>query len=154
MEGLQMWFAAHPALGVLIFLMFADIVTGFFKAFVKKVVSSSFGREGVSVKLGILIALGLCYALEPYAGGLPLSGAGLGFYIYTESVSVVENLAEIGVPIPPRLKEVLLVMQPYKKSKVKTTVVQVATERAAVAVAVASQPVSSEGGAADERPSS
>jgi toxin secretion/phage lysis holin len=140
MEGLQMWVANHSAIGVLVFLMFSDIITGFLKAFVKKAVASTISRQGVSIKLGMLIALGLCVAIQPYAGGVPLADIGSVFFIYTEALSIIENLGEIGVPLPPRLKEVLSVMQPSKKTEIKTTVVQVATEQAAVAVAVASQP--------------
>lgn len=87
--------------------MVADILTGLIAAFITKSVSSTVSWAGMSRKVGIWIVVGLCAGLEPLANGIPLAHIACLFYIGTEGLSIVENLAHAGVPLPPRLIDVL-----------------------------------------------
>lgn len=78
-----------------------DIITGFTAAVANQNVSSSAMREGLFHKLGFIFALILA-ALLQYASGLldlgveiPTLAAVAVFIILTETVSILENIAEM-----------------------------------------------------------
>lgn len=78
-----------------------DIITGFIAAVANQNVSSSAMREGLFHKLGFIFALILA-ALLQYASGLldlgveiPTLGAVAVFIVLTETVSILENIAEM-----------------------------------------------------------
>lgn len=78
-----------------------DIITGFTAAVANQNVSSSAMREGLFHKLGFIFALILA-ALLQYASGLldlgveiPTLGAVAVFVVLTETVSILENVADM-----------------------------------------------------------
>lgn len=77
-----------------------DILTGLGKAWVTKSLNSTIGRRGVLEHLLVMV-LGI--SLYPYLNLIGFDEIAKGFVIFfvaSYGVSVVENLAEIGVPIP------------------------------------------------------
>lgn len=77
-----------------------DILTGLGKAWVTKSLNSTIGRRGV---LGHLLVMVLGISLYPYLNLISFDEIAKGFVIFfvaSYGISVVENLAEIGVPIP------------------------------------------------------
>ena len=98
------------SVGVLCMMMFLDVLSGMIKAFVLKQASSKIGSEGLAKKASIIIILILA-TLCDYLLGWKVSMFRLMtclFYIANESLSVLENLAAIGVPLPSFLKDALV----------------------------------------------
>lgn len=96
-------------LALLIFIA-ADYVTGVIKAVMQKKLSSEIGFKGLLRKALIMIIVGIANVLDVYVlknGPIFRSGACL-FYIANEGISIMENVAEMGVPFPKKLKEKLL----------------------------------------------
>lgn len=100
------------ALQVLLIAMAADYLTGLFVAFARKSgktegggFSSNTSFLGIFRKLSILVVVALAVALDNFMatpGVLRL--AVCGFYIANEGLSVLENIALLGVKIPPITK--------------------------------------------------
>ncbi|MFJ8247285.1 holin family protein [Peribacillus asahii] len=91
------------ALKVLIGLALFDIVTGMLKGFfVDKKFSSHRLRKGFGTKIGYLIVIALCNMLDMvfFADNPILRTMAIWFYVYVEGSSTLENLANLGVPVP------------------------------------------------------
>ena len=94
----------------LLVMMALDYVTGVIVAFDCKTLSSAVGFKGIGKKALILIIAGMSNivdALVLNAGGA-LRGAVIGFYIANEALSLIENAALLGLPVPERLRQALL----------------------------------------------
>lgn len=96
-------------LRVLLFFIVLDYATGLMKAFVKKELSSSVGWNGIMKKIGTLIAVMVAHQMDKIdpTGSQLFRNAVVTFFIANEGVSLVENLAIIGVPVPAILKRAL-----------------------------------------------
>lgn len=91
------------ALEVFITMVVIDIVTGSLKGFfAEKKFSSKRMRKGFVTKLGYFIVIIVCQALDSLLpDGMPLLRTmAIYFYIAVETTSLLENLAQLGVPIP------------------------------------------------------
>jgi len=99
------WSAAMMALVVLIAL---DIASGWTRAIIQKELSSSASWKGMLKKLLIFGAVALANQADVLAGsGILIKSAVVVFYCATEGLSVLENLAAVGLPIPPVLRDAL-----------------------------------------------
>lgn len=97
----------------LIFMVVADYLTGVIKAIYNKKLSSEVGYKGILKKvcIFIMVAIGvLIDSIIPYEGE-PVRTAVIFFYISNEGISLIENLAEIGVPIPKKIVKVMEQLQ-------------------------------------------
>jgi len=112
------WFVGgiDGALYALIAFTVADYITGVFAAFIRKELSSEVGAKGIIKKLTIYIIVGIGHLADVYllGGGMALRTALVFFYAANELVSLIENSAVIGLPIPQVLKDALA--QVKKKS--------------------------------------
>ena len=107
----------YPFVGTLLLIMIMDLITGVIAAWITKSISSSISYRGVGRKVLILFAVSLGAALQPYAGKMPLAEMISVFYIYSESVSIVENLGRSGVPFPKALMDVLSKLRSERDTK-------------------------------------
>lgn len=88
-------------------MIILDIVTGFINAWINKSVSSSVMREGLGHKAGELAYILLGF-LANIAFGLHSVFLLAVFYVcFMELVSILENCAKLGVPMPEKLKEII-----------------------------------------------
>ena len=96
-------------LRVLLFFIVLDYITGLMKAFKNKELSSSVGWNGLMKKIGTLIAVIVAHQMDKIGptGSQLFRNAVVTFFIANEGVSLVENLAIIGVPVPSILKRAL-----------------------------------------------
>lgn len=101
------WLEHQPILAALLALMAIDIVCGLFLSAARKTLSSSVSWRGMSKKAIMLLMVGVAAVLEPFTQGIPLSRLVGIFYICTESLSILENAAAAGVPLPQALIETL-----------------------------------------------
>lgn len=86
-----------------------DYITGVMCAITDKKLSSSVGFKGICRKVLIFTLVGIGNIVDVYVlgqGGV-LRTAIIFFYLSNEGVSIIENTAHLGLPIPAKLKEVL-----------------------------------------------
>ena len=78
-------------------------------AVVDKELSSRVGFKGIFKKVLIFALVGLGHILDTYVigTGAVLRTAIIFFYISNEGVSLIENAAYLGLPVPKKLKAVL-----------------------------------------------
>src|SRR5690606_6059559 len=100
------WDAVFTALVVLACM---DYVTGWAAAWVHGRLSSNVGRRGIAKKVGMFVVISVGHIMDQLGGlGEPiLRTVAIWWYIGNEALSIVENLGEIGVPIPGRLRNAL-----------------------------------------------
>lgn len=93
----------------LIVFVVVDYVTGFFAAIVEKNLSSEVGFKGIAKKVVIFLLVGVANMLDVHVlgQGAVIRTAVIFFYLSNEGVSILENAARLGLPIPAKLRAVL-----------------------------------------------
>lgn len=93
----------------LIIFMVLDYITGLMCAVIDKKLSSAVGFRGICKKVLILMLVGLANVIDMHVAGTgsALRGAVIAFYLSNEGLSLLENAAHIGLPVPEKMKEVL-----------------------------------------------
>ena len=99
----NLWVLAVPCV-----LMAIDFATGFLNAWARREVQSAKMRTGLAKKIGEIAAL---LAVKTCAEGMAIPSevmTGVSLYIVTmELLSITENLALLGVPVPKRARDKL-----------------------------------------------
>ena len=87
----------------------ADYITGVMCAVYDKELSSEVGFTGICRKVLIFLIVGLANFLDVnvVGSGCVLRTAVIFFYLSNEGVSLLENAAHLGLPVPDAMKEVL-----------------------------------------------
>ena len=93
----------------LIVLMSLDYISGVMCAIMDKSLSSAVGFRGIAKKVLILMLVGVANILDIHVvgEGSALRGAVIAFYMSNEGLSLLENAAHIGLPVPDPLKNAL-----------------------------------------------
>ena len=93
----------------LLVFMALDYITGIMCAVADKKLSSEVGFKGICRKVLIFLLVGIANILDVQVigTGSVLRTAVIFFYISNEGVSLTENAAHLGLPIPEKLKAVL-----------------------------------------------
>lgn len=94
-------------LTTLLLFIAIDYVTGVMRAIVRKQLSSEIGFKGIFGKIIILCLVALATRLDNILGAEALRYLVISFYIANEGISILENTAELDVPYPQKLKDVL-----------------------------------------------
>lgn len=86
-----------------------DYVTGVMCAIVDRKLSSEIGFKGIFKKIitFMLIAVGHIIDQRIIGSGNAFRTAIICFYISNEGISILENAAHVGLPIPKKLKDIL-----------------------------------------------
>ncbi len=95
-----------------------DYITGVMVAVLEKKLSSDIGFKGIFRKVLIFMLVGIghiidCYIIEK---GGAIRTAVIFFYLSNEGLSILENAALVGLPIPEKLKGILLELKEGGKS--------------------------------------
>lgn len=105
------WFlgGCDGLLYALIAFVVADYITGVMCAMADRKLSSAVGFRGICRKVIIFTLVGIGHILDAQVigSGSVLRTAVIFFYISNEGISLVENAAHLGLPIPEKLKTVL-----------------------------------------------
>lgn len=105
------WFlgGADGFLYALLTFVVIDYITGILCAVADKSLSSEVGFKGICRKVLIFVLVGIGNIVDLYVMGEAgiLRTAVIFFYLSNEGVSLLENSAHLGLPIPEKLKEVL-----------------------------------------------
>lgn len=96
------------AIITLMTFMVLDYLTGMAKAFQTKSLNSEIGFKGVIKKFGELIVVMIGVGIDNYiqSGGF-MRELVIYYLVMTEALSIIENLAILGVPFPKKLKDTL-----------------------------------------------
>lgn len=107
-------------LRTLLLLMVLDYLTGLICAAKDKELSSSTGFKGLGKKVMILIIVALAVSLDNITGtnGIVRSLV-IFFYASMEGISILENAARAGVPVPDKLKDMLVQLKEGNKKEIK-----------------------------------
>jgi len=86
-----------------------DYVTGLMCAVLDKKLSSEVGFRGIFKKVLIfsLVSIGHIVDQSVIGDGSVIRTAVIFFYLSNEGVSILENAAHIGLPVPQKLKDIL-----------------------------------------------
>ena len=86
-----------------------DYITGVMCAITDKTLSSEVGFKGICRKVLIFLLVGIANVLDVQVigTGSVLRTAVIFFYISNEGVSLLENAAHLGLPVPEKIKTVL-----------------------------------------------
>ena len=87
----------------------ADYLTGVMCAVSDRKLSSNVGFKGICRKVLIFLLVGIANILDVQVigTGSVLRTAVIFFYLSNEGVSLLENAAHLGLPVPEKMKEIL-----------------------------------------------
>lgn len=109
--GFLGWFlgGVDGFLYALIVFVVVDYITGLMAAFIQKKVSSEVGFRGICKKVAVFCLVGIGHVLDTQVikTGSVLRTAVIFFYLSNEGISIIENIALIGLPVPQKLINVL-----------------------------------------------
>lgn len=88
----------------LLIMMTLDYITGVAKGFKNKNANSNRAYKGLKKKLIILIIIVAATQMDMILQGVGIRTLVLMFYVATEFLSILENAAILGIPIPEKLK--------------------------------------------------
>ncbi|MGM9587627.1 MAG: holin family protein [Candidatus Limivicinus sp.] len=86
-----------------------DYITGVMCAISDKTLSSEVGFKGICRKVLIFLLVGIGHIVDAQvigSGGV-MRTAVIFFYLSNEGISLIENAAHLGLPVPDKLKAVL-----------------------------------------------
>ena len=111
--------AWNDALEALIVAMLIDYVSGVLAAYVNPnlALNSQRGFRGICKKIMILLLVCLAHFMDTATGQAVICTAVIWFFLGNEGLSIVENAAKMGLPVPEKLKAALEQLATEKKDK-------------------------------------
>lgn len=105
-----LWGGWDAVLLALVVLASLDYVSGVLAAWHRRELDSRVGARGIARKVGMFVVIAVANIIDRTSGlGEPiLRTATIWWYLGNEALSIVENLADIGVPIPTRILSALV----------------------------------------------
>lgn len=104
------------ALAYLITAIVIDYISGLIKAYNTKTLSSNIGFRGILKKVGILLIVMLSVLVDRVTvNNGAIRTLVIYYFVANEGLSVLENLAVAGLPIPKALKNALKVIKKDNK---------------------------------------
>ena len=100
---------ADGLIKALIVFAIVDYITGVAAAAIEHKLNSEIGFKGITKKLFLFCIVGVAHVLDVYVlgTGAVCRSAVVLFYIANEGLSIIENVARCGLPIPEKLKIIL-----------------------------------------------
>lgn len=111
----------NEALEALLVLMVIDYMTGLLAAYINPnmQLNSNRGFRGICKKIMILLLIVLAHELEKATGIPAVQSIVVWFFIGNEGLSIIENAAKAGIPVPAKLRDTLEQLQNEKKGATK-----------------------------------
>ena len=91
----------------LLVMMVIDYITGITKGYMNKNINSNIAYKGLRKKVMVLFIVVAASQMDIILQGVGVRTLVLMFYVATEFLSILENAAILGVPIPEKLKVAL-----------------------------------------------
>ncbi|HAN09355.1 MAG TPA: holin [Clostridiales bacterium] len=96
-------------LKALLLMIIIDYATGVLKAIYLKELSSEIGYKGIIKKVVMLLVVVIACQIDALVGtDNALRTGTIFFWIANEGISILENAAKMGVPVPKQVKDALL----------------------------------------------
>ncbi|MBE6902248.1 MAG: phage holin family protein [Ruminococcaceae bacterium] len=113
-----------PLMYSLIAMVALDFITGLAAAAARKEVTSCKMFKGLIRKFLILVLVAVAHVIDCYVTNTypVIQSAVMLFFIVNEALSIVENAAMLGLPIPKKLLDVLEDLQAESGSEGKTKI--------------------------------
>ena len=95
-------------IALLVFVIL-DYITGLMRAIADRTLSSAIGFKGICRKVLIFALVGVGHVLDTHVVGTgsALRSAVMCFYLSNEAISLFENAAHLGLPVPDKLRDIL-----------------------------------------------
>ena len=110
--GVMGWFLGgmDSLLYALLIFVVVDYITGVAAAIVAKKVSSEIGSKGIAKKVVVFLLVGMAHVIDTKVlqSGSAIRSAVIFFYLSNEGISILENSVNLGIPIPKKLKHILV----------------------------------------------
>ena len=89
-------------------LIVIDYITGVLSAIHSQTLNSDTGYKGIIKKVAILLVVAVSFVIEKATGSeFLIREITIMFFIANEGLSILENVAEIGIPLPKQLIAIL-----------------------------------------------
>lgn len=95
------------ALIVLLIFISMDYLTGVICGIANKELSSETGFKGLLKKVLILCIVAVAHLVGYVTGIAEIRSFVIGFYIANEGISILENIGNLGIPLPSKLISIL-----------------------------------------------
>lgn len=101
--------AWNAALEALVWAMVIDYLTGVLAAYInpRLMLDSRTGFRGICKKVLILLLVSLAHFVDSATGQQIVCTAVVWFFLGNEGLSILENAAKAGVPVPGKLRQTL-----------------------------------------------
>ncbi len=105
----------------LIAFVIIDYITGVCVAIHNKKLSSGIGASGIAKKISVFALVSLSHIIDRFLLGEDdiLRTVTTLFYIADEAISIMENVGEVRLPLPPKMRDILLHFDKYDGGKDK-----------------------------------
>jgi len=127
--GFLSWFLGgmDGFLYALVAFVVADYITGVFCAIHDRALSSRVGWRGIFKKVVIFILVGVGTILDRYillGENHIIRSAICFFYLSNEGISLLENATRLGLPVPRKLRDVLVQLRDRDKPKLNDDTIE------------------------------
>ena len=100
------------ALQCLLVAIAIDYISGLIKAYETRTLSSKIGMHGILKKVGLLAVVALAVVIDRITGNSgDIRTLVIYYFVANEGLSILENLAAAGVPIPEFVTKALKVLK-------------------------------------------
>jgi toxin secretion/phage lysis holin len=107
-----LWGGWSMALQTLFLFVTIDYMTGLLASSVERKLSSQVGFKGITRKVMIFAVVTVAHLIDQRLGGGHLFRDGtISFYICNETLSIMENIGRMGLPIPDSISKALEVLK-------------------------------------------
>ena len=116
-----MFGAWNSALETLLMLIVLDYISGMLAAYINPnlALDSRRGYKGIARKVFILVIVAVAHGIGMFLNANEVYAMVVYFYIANEGLSITENAAKAGVPIPTKIVESLEQLTQQKKAREK-----------------------------------
>ncbi len=113
-----LWGGWSQVLGILLFFVIIDYVTGFIAAAMNGGLNSNVGLKGIAKKVLIFAVVAIAHQVDVLTGtgAHIVRDASIAFYVWNEALSILENIGRTGLPLPDRLKQAIEVLRGKSES--------------------------------------
>ena len=111
----------NDLLQALMVAMVLDYISGVLAAYISPelALNSQKGFRGIGKKVMILVLVSLSYQIDHLMNQPMVYTVVVWFYLGNEGLSIIENAAKAGVPVPEKLKDTLEQLSSEKKERTK-----------------------------------
>lgn len=107
----------------LVIMMAVDIFFGLALAIRDRKLCPGAAWDGITKKVGALVLIGVMGFFHRYVqfDVINLTQAASAFYLVVEGMSIIRNATDLGVLVPPQMKQVIEYFEGYERNSIENT---------------------------------